>query len=320
MMTCSYGGWDGACPFPRLCDGTGCVECPSGNHVCASGMGYYYRTCPAGKKCHSSGCVSGEDPDNPYLCPTDPPPACPPPLPPPPARPPLPPRELWDCHGITTCREGDYLQACGYPYLCGGGDATRARPEITSANATGATFMGRGRAQPAQNAIPQGAWQPRTTLTTHTPARTRRRRPAPHRCRRATLTVTACPTPTRAHMLASIRCIALSAPPLPHRTLSASPVPTRTRRRADLLAPVRTLPAGPAPLLCARAIRGPFHPTADLQRGLPTLGRTVQRRLLWSCADHLCFLRQRSSMRKASAAATATVPVRGLLSNLRKLR
>ena len=142
------------------------------------------------------------------------------------------------------------------PTSRGGGDATRARPEITSANATGATFMGRGRAQPAQNAIPQGAWQPRTTLTTHTPARTRRRRPAPHRCRRATLTVTACPTPTRAHMLASIRCIALSLPPFhTHRTLSAPPVPTRTRRRADLLTPVRTLPAGPAPLLCARRYR-----------------------------------------------------------------
>ena len=98
------------------------------------------------------------------------------------------------------------------PNSAAGGDATSARPEITSANATGATGLRRGRARPAKNATRAGALTART-LTTRIPARTRRRRPAPHRCRRATLTVTACPTPTRAHMLALIRCIALSLPP-----------------------------------------------------------------------------------------------------------
>ena len=92
MMTCSPGDYFPQCAFPKLCDGTGCVDCRSGHHICARDRGYYSRTCWSGTKCHYSGCVSGEDPDNPYACPqadADPPPACPPPPPPLPP-PPLP--------------------------------------------------------------------------------------------------------------------------------------------------------------------------------------------------------------------------------------
>ncbi|EOD36698.1 hypothetical protein EMIHUDRAFT_98128 [Emiliania huxleyi CCMP1516] len=156
MMTCSSGDYFPQCAFPKLCDGTGCVDCPSGHHICASGMGYYSRTCWSGTKCHWTGCVSGEDPDNPYLCPeanADPPPACPtpPPLPPPspspsapppspspppsppppsappPSSPPSPPppsappyTDLWDCNGMMTCSSGDYFPQCAFPKLCDG--------------------------------------------------------------------------------------------------------------------------------------------------------------------------------------------------------
>ena len=241
MMTCSYGGWDGACPFPKLCDGTGCVECPSGNHVCASGMGYYYRTCPAGKKCDSTGCVDGEDPDNPYLCPADPPPACPPPLPPPPARPPLPPRELWDCHGVMTCRDEDPYTACNYPYVCGRSELVdgcykcppghhiceRDRGYYFASCQFGSKCHSSG-CKPAED-DPDNPYPCPDAAPPACPP------PLPPR----DFDSDGVPDPNPCAYARIDKVHRAQPPPFPHRTLSASPVPARTRRRAALLTPVR---------------------------------------------------------------------------------
>ena len=67
-MTCKEMDYFSECTFPKVCGKRGCYDCPSGNHLCERDRGYYFTSCPDGKKCHSSGCIDGEDPDNPRLC------------------------------------------------------------------------------------------------------------------------------------------------------------------------------------------------------------------------------------------------------------
>ena len=67
-MTCPEKDYALTCTFPKVCGKGGCYDCPSGNHLCEDGRGYYSASCPDGQKCHSSGCIDGEDPDNPRLC------------------------------------------------------------------------------------------------------------------------------------------------------------------------------------------------------------------------------------------------------------
>ena len=51
-----------------VCAKAGCPKCPKGSHLCERDRGYYFPSCPNGKKCDSKGCIDGSDPENPRQC------------------------------------------------------------------------------------------------------------------------------------------------------------------------------------------------------------------------------------------------------------
>ena len=73
-MTCREGDYFTDCSGPKaaedgmVCAKAGCYKCPKGSHLCERDRGYYFSSCPNGKKCDSKGCIDGSDPENPRQC------------------------------------------------------------------------------------------------------------------------------------------------------------------------------------------------------------------------------------------------------------